>query len=110
MKLSVLHVRSGHQPNFAIFPSVVGLLALVATACGGDGAEPEPFDPVTSALAILEFSSPAFDDGDSIPVEFTCDGDGSSPPLRWSEPPSGAKALAIVVDDPDAPRRVFRHW
>lgn len=90
--------------------SALILLTLIAAACGGDTPEREPFDPESSVLGTIEISSPAFGNGDSIPVEFTCDGSDSSPPLRWSEPPAGTRALAIVVDDPDAPRRIFRHW
>ena len=90
--------------------SALILMTLIAAACGDDTSVQEPFDPQSSALATIEFSSPAFGNGDSIPVEFTCDGNDSSPPLRWSEPPAGTRALAVVVDDPDAPGRIFRHW
>ena len=92
-----------------LLPALI-LMTLVAAACGGDTADQEPFDPQSSALGTIEISSPAFGRGDSIPVEFTCDGDDLSPPLRWSEPPAGTRALAIIVDDPDAPGRIFRHW
>ncbi|MCZ6539149.1 MAG: YbhB/YbcL family Raf kinase inhibitor-like protein [Chloroflexi bacterium] len=90
--------------------SMLILMTLIAIACGGDSSEREPFDPQSSALATIEISSPAFGSGDSIPVEFTCDGDDLSPPLRWSKPPAGTRALVVVVDDPDAPGRIFRHW
>ena len=33
-----------------------------------------------------------------------------SPPLRWSEPPSGTKSIALICDDPDAPRGTWVHW
>lgn len=56
-------------------------------------------------------SSPAFDHGGEIPTQYTCDGQNTSPPLRVSGVPQGAAALALVVDDPDAPREVpFTHW
>ncbi len=61
-------------------------------------------------ITTFEFSSPAFDDGAAIPIEYTCDGDDVSPPLRWSDVPSGTRAIAIIIDDPDAPSRIFRHW
>ena len=32
-----------------------------------------------------------------------------SPALSWTAPPSGTQALAIIVDDPDAPA-TFAHW
>ena len=55
-------------------------------------------------------TSPAFANGHSIPVGFTCDGDDSSPPLQWQHPPAGTMAFALVVDDPDAPSGTFTHW
>ena len=54
--------------------------------------------------------SPAFPDAGVIPVRFTCDGDDVSPPLTWSGAPEGTVALALVVDDPDAPAGTFTHW
>lgn len=55
-------------------------------------------------------SSPAFADGADIPVRHTCDGDDLSPRLTWSGTPAGARSLALVMDDPDAPRGTFTHW
>jgi Raf kinase inhibitor-like YbhB/YbcL family protein len=63
----------------------------------------------------LTINSPAFDSSGAIPQRYTCDGDGRSPPLQWSGVPDGARSLALVVEDPDAPdpaapKRVFTHW
>ena len=33
-----------------------------------------------------------------------------TPPIEWSELPAGTKSLALIVDDPEAPGRVFTHW
>jgi Raf kinase inhibitor-like YbhB/YbcL family protein len=33
-----------------------------------------------------------------------------SPPLAWSGVPNDAAAVALVVDDPDAPSGTFTHW
>ena len=63
----------------------------------------------------LKLTSPAFTANGSIPSRYTCEGDDISPPLRWSDPPSGTKAFALIVDDPDAPdpakpQRTYVHW
>lgn len=58
----------------------------------------------------MELSSPAFDDGARIPERYTCDGEDLSPPLRFQGVPDAARSLAIIMDDPDAPRGVFVHW
>ena len=59
---------------------------------------------------MITVSSSAFQDGQPIPARFTCDGDGDSPPLTWDDVPEDALALALVVDDPDAPKGTFVHW
>jgi Raf kinase inhibitor-like YbhB/YbcL family protein len=58
----------------------------------------------------LTLTSSAFLDGESIPKQFTCDGDNVPPPLAWSEGPDGTRSFALIVDDPDAPGRTFTHW
>ncbi len=63
----------------------------------------------------LTIRSPAFADGGGIPKPHTCEGPNRSPPLAFAGAPAGARSLALVVDDPDAPdpaapRTVFVHW
>ncbi|MFW5942034.1 MAG: YbhB/YbcL family Raf kinase inhibitor-like protein [Chloroflexota bacterium] len=58
----------------------------------------------------MNLQSTAFESGDSIPVEHTCDGENISPTLTWNGVPDEAQALALIVDDPDAPRGTFSHW
>jgi Raf kinase inhibitor-like YbhB/YbcL family protein len=58
----------------------------------------------------LNVTSPAFRDGETIPLKYTADGDNVSPPLRWSEPPAATRSFAIVCEDPDAPSGLFIHW
>jgi Raf kinase inhibitor-like YbhB/YbcL family protein len=59
--------------------------------------------------------SPAFGHNGSIPSLYTCEGEDSSPPLAWSDVPSGTRTLALIMDDPDSPdpakpQRVYVHW
>lgn len=60
--------------------------------------------------ALITVSSAAFPAGGSIPVRYSCNGDNVSPPLAWSGLPAGTAEVAVVVDDPDAPRGAFYHW
>lgn len=82
---------------------------LVLIGCGDDSATPAAPEP-SDAPATVRVSSPAFGEGDAIPAEYTCRGAGSSPPLTWSGIPADAQALALVVDDPDAPGGSYTHW
>lgn len=67
---------------------------------GGEGAVGDAF----------QLRSPEFSTGDPIPVGFTCDGEDISPPLEWSSPPEATEALALILDDPDAPGGTWVHW
>ena len=63
----------------------------------------------------FRLSSSAFAEGGAIPAKYTCDGRDVSPPLSWSGVPAGAKSLALIVDDPDAPdpkapKMTWVHW
>lgn len=51
----------------------------------------------------IDFTSPAFTYDARLPVRFTADGDGVSPPLVWGEVPPATQSLALIVEDPDAP-------
>ena len=67
-------------------------------------------DAGTPAFGEPTLASSAFDDGGSVPAEFTCSGAGRSPPLSVGEVPPEAEALALVMDDPDAGSRPYVHW
>lgn len=63
----------------------------------------------------LTFTSTVFEHGGEIPSRYTCEGEDVSPPLAWSGVPEGARSLALICDDPDAPdpekpKRVWVHW
>jgi len=61
-------------------------------------------------MAFL-LTSPAFGPGDRIPDQHAGTGEDLSPPLSWSDVPPDARELALIVDDPDAPRtEPWVHW
>jgi Raf kinase inhibitor-like YbhB/YbcL family protein len=64
---------------------------------------------------MLTLTSPAFDHEDSIPPVYTCEGENINPPLQIFGVPGQAKALALIVEDPDVPLSLrpdgmFDHW
>jgi Raf kinase inhibitor-like YbhB/YbcL family protein len=68
-----------------------------ALVIAGSGAQ------AGTEFATLDLTSPAFAHEGRLPPRFTADGDGVSPPLLWSAPPAGTAALALIVEDADAP-------
>ena len=59
----------------------------------------------------MTLSSEAFADGEPIPTRYTCEGANESPPLSVDGVPDGTVSLALVADDPDAPRaEPYVHW
>ncbi|MFH1360841.1 MAG: YbhB/YbcL family Raf kinase inhibitor-like protein [Candidatus Omnitrophota bacterium] len=80
-----------------IFISILFLLTTV-NACGQQGG------------AKMKIISPVFSHNGYIPAKYTCQGEDINPPLVISEIPQGAKSLALIVDDPDAPMGLWVHW
>src|SRR5205814_9989196 len=67
-------------------------------------ARSDPENPPSrkdKAVMTIQLTSSVFAEGEFIPAKYTCDGEDVSPPLKWSNVPSGAKGLALICDDPD---------
>ena len=76
------------------------------TALEGGGAPATEEGPEVE----WELTSAAFAQGERIPPKYTGDGQDISPPLSWTDPPEGARELALICDDPDAPMGTWNHW
>lgn len=74
---------------------------VLAAGCAG---------PTLEEGGEMELTSPAMEEGGTIPQRFSCEGRDVSPPLNWSGVPQEAKSLVLVMDDPDAPGGTFTHW
>jgi Raf kinase inhibitor-like YbhB/YbcL family protein len=83
----------------------LGLAGLAA--CSSGERAPRTERALPEAVTV---SSPAFAADAAIPQRFTCEGENLSPPLRWSGLPAATVEVALVVDDPDAPRGTYVHW
>jgi Raf kinase inhibitor-like YbhB/YbcL family protein len=63
----------------------------------------------------MDLKSTAFAPQAAMPPLHSCEGGDVSPPLAWAGIPPGAKGLALIVDDPDAPdpaapKMTWVHW
>jgi Raf kinase inhibitor-like YbhB/YbcL family protein len=103
-------ITSRHSRRSAL--ALLRVALLLTLGCGG-GKTPtppsaSPNDP--EGTMSINLTSSAFADSQAIPVKYTCDGQDVSPPLTWSGVPEGAKSLALICDDPDAPGGTWVHW
>jgi len=55
------------------------------------------------AIPHIEVRSAAFVPGGAIPIEYTADGVGFSPPLAWLGMPLNTASIALIVEDADSP-------
>ena len=83
------------------------LLTVSLLLAGCTSPTPPPAEPGTRTLVL---SSDAFPANGTIPVRYTCDGEGLSPPLSWSNVPEGTRSFALILEDPDAPIGTYTHW
>ncbi|MCX7407003.1 MAG: YHYH protein [Planctomycetales bacterium] len=83
----------------------------------GDNPPPPRRDEQTASnprpksnLPQLVVTSPAFEPGGSIPIEFTGDGTSASPPIEWKDAPKGTKSFAINVWHVPGPGDIKSYW
>jgi len=84
---------------------LVPVLLLLLQTFAGAAAGEEVF-----TMERLIISSQAFAAGGAIPARYTCDGGDISPELIIGQIPEGSRTLAVIMDDPDAPRGTWVHW
>jgi len=72
--------------------------------------ETEVEEDVEEDMVEMTLTSPAFNQNEAIPLQFSCDGDDLSPELAWTGIPDGAVSLVLIMDDPDAPVGTWDHW
>ncbi len=92
--------------------AAVALLAACTQAgtTGTTAANQEQAKNNEVVAVSLNLSSPAFSNDAVIPSKFTCEGADVNPELRIESVPSSARSLALIMDDPDAPAKVWEHW
>ena len=90
------------------FLCITVLLTLTTGACQQN--KDTDSTPQGGDLMTIAVTSDAFEAEGMIPSKYTCDGPDVSPPLSWTGLPDSTKSLALIADDPDAPRGTWVHW
>jgi phosphatidylethanolamine-binding protein (PEBP) family uncharacterized protein len=80
----------------------LALCALLAAACSDDGGA---LDAATTTVdagpgadgGSFQLTSTAFAADGTLPIDYTCDGVGVSPPFAWSGTPAGTVELALIM-------------
>jgi len=88
------------KPSFVLVVLSLVLAVSIPIALGGDAPE----------TGGVKLTSPVFENNSPLPPRYTCDGENINPPLTIKNVPRGAKSLALIFDDQDAPRGSYVHW
>lgn len=71
---------------------------------------PGSISPLPTGTITMQITSTAFENGGTIPERCSRDGREVSPPLVFGDVPEQTQTMAVIVDDPDAPGKVWVHW
>lgn len=101
------------QNRLAVFV-IVGVIVILAVVYFVLDLS-KPKNQVTTSqiykTTSMKITSTAFNESEPIPQKYACDGESVNPPLEISDVPAGAKSLALIMHDPDAPiSGGFTHW
>jgi Raf kinase inhibitor-like YbhB/YbcL family protein len=97
--------RDRPEPPPEPTPAKKAETASTRNAAGESAATPE------DGVRLMEIKSAAFANGEQVPTRFTGDGQDISPAIVWTGIPDSARKLALICDDPDAPRpEPWVHW
>lgn len=105
-----VHVAAALSLSFALWAALFLVLVALPAIAGVASTRSDTGISFSNGARAMSISSPSFLGGGEIPKKFTCDGIDVSPQLTWTEPPSGTKSFALLVDDPDAPVGNWNHW
>lgn len=88
------------KKSFIYFSLMLFLVLLISNVMGKE----------VTKIGGLKISSSVFKNKGNIPAKYTCDGMDINPPLLIENVSEKTKSLALIADDPDAPRGTWVHW
>jgi len=91
---------------FLIVCFVASLAVTTVSSRGGKSGEEDKY----MTLQIIKIFSSAFESNNTIPRKYTCSAKNINPSLEFRDIPVEAKSLVLILDDPDAPMKLFTHW
>ncbi|MCP4325843.1 MAG: YbhB/YbcL family Raf kinase inhibitor-like protein [Psychromonas sp.] len=102
--------------------SGISLLAFSLSGCNTDDVS-EFVDSIDSDIntetntetnsdssSDFQLSSPMMEDGETMPITYTCDAEGVSPPLSWSNAPDGVQSYALAMHHEAGPGDTHWYW
>ena len=113
LSLGILLLGACASPTKKVVETLPTEPPAAATEAPAPTAVPAPTEAVSEAMEPampFELISTAFEQGEPIPAQYSCDGEDISPSLAWGDPPAGAQSLVLIMDDPDAPGGTWDHW
>jgi Raf kinase inhibitor-like YbhB/YbcL family protein len=96
--------------------TIIGLAAIFSAYAQGQAAAGPPvlakvLAPARSLSSPLRVTSSAFSAGTDIDDKYTQNGENMSPPLHWSQPPSGTQSIVVFAEDAGVDRHdPIVHW
>lgn len=102
-----------------LFSLTILLALLTGCAPASSSVQPDPVStqdssstaPVNSSTSTgFTLTSTDATDGGQLPIEFTCDGSGSTLPLAWSGAPDGTQSYAVIMHHVAAPEEIHWYW
>ena len=94
------HERGYYMKTDLLFLVASFLVCALLFQCGKEGNSQVSGGADVGSINV---TSTAFGDGAMIPKKYTCDAQNISPQIAWTGVPAGAKSIALICDDPDAP-------
>lgn len=64
----------------------------------------------TDTWKLFSITSTAFENGNQIPIKYSCMWENINPPLEILNTPKWTQSFAMIVHDPDAPGWDWIHW
>jgi Raf kinase inhibitor-like YbhB/YbcL family protein len=82
----------------------VAVASVGLASCAGSSTDED-----AESSGEIEVTSPAYGEGERIPIEFTCSGDNTQPSYTITGLPNETVSIAVVMDAA-VPQGVFTHW